>query len=103
MSNKPILSVKCPCCQHILEVSVEQERVLSWRKGVHLTEDRREGEDSMDAALRNKREADARVVDEFTKAEENVRSAKERVDDLFREATRKAKEKGEDAPRKIWD
>jgi hypothetical protein len=103
MSTKPILSIKCPCCQHILEVSVEQERVLSFRKGVHLTEDRRDGEDAMDAALRNKREGDARVVDEFQKAEDNVRNAKARVDDLFREATRKAQEKGGDAPRKLWD
>ncbi|MSR75274.1 MAG: hypothetical protein EXS14_07385 [Planctomycetes bacterium] len=108
MSSKPIIDVKCPCCGHILEVSVERERVLSYRKGVHLKDDRRDGEDEMDVAMRNKRESDQRIKDEFSAAQENLRTQSERMDQAFREAQKKA-EKDKTNPRdpfgggKIWD
>ncbi len=108
MNSKPIIDVKCPCCGHILEVSVERERVLSYRKGAHLKDDRRAGEDDMDVAMRNKHEADERVKDEFSKAQDNVRTQSDRIDELFREAQKKAAEQKDDprdpfGGRKIWD
>jgi hypothetical protein len=108
MVLKPVVNVKCPCCQHVLEVDVEKECVVSWRKGQHLKDDAKEGEDVMDVALRNQRDSKSRIEKEFLSAQENMKNQKQRLDELFKQATQKAKEQ-KDEPSdpfkggKIWD
>jgi hypothetical protein len=86
-----IIDVRCPCCHHVLEIEVESERVLAWRKGPSLREDRKAGEDELDVAVRNRKEAERRAMDAFQAAREALRSDKDRLDQLFREAQEKAR------------
>ena len=111
MPLKPVINVKCPCCKEILEIDVEQERVRSHRKGRHLKEDRKAGEDGMDVALRQVHERRSALAQRFDKAREGLTKEQERLDRLFREAQEKAR-RGDDEPEdpenpfrsgKIWD
>ena len=109
MSRKAVINVKCPCCSSILEVDVESERVLSKRKGRHLRHDARKGEDAMDVAFRQQAEKKAGAEDRFRDARARLEGQQERLDSLFRDATKKAKkdeEEGIEDPlgrKKIWD
>jgi hypothetical protein len=99
MDDTTIINVRCPCCQHVLEIHVEEERVLSFRKGLHLKEDRGVGEDSLGAAVRNKKDADKRADDAFTAAQKDLKNSSKRLDDLFQQAKDKAaKEKPKPDP-----
>ncbi len=92
MSHKPVISVKCPCCGEVLEVDVAKERVLSHRRGPHLADDRRAGEDVLDVAIRNARAAEERLKTEFLAAQDKVRNQSDHLDKLFREAQKKVRE-----------
>ena len=112
MAAKPVISVKCPCCKSILEVDTEKRRVLAHRKGRHLSDDAGEGEDGMDVAVRNHMETKAKIDDKFAAATDGMKNQSARLDELFDEAAKKAKDmKDEDddpsnpfgGGRKIWD
>lgn len=111
MGFKPVINVKCPCCHHVLEIDVQQEKVISHRKGLHLKDDAKEGEDTMDVALRAQRETRSKVESEFLGAQENLRGQSQRLDDFFKKATEKAKQEKPDPadkdnpfrPGKNWD
>ncbi|NRA95116.1 MAG: hypothetical protein HRU14_02800 [Planctomycetes bacterium] len=108
MASKPVISVKCPCCKSILEVNTEKERVISHRKGRHLKDDAKEGEDMMDVALRTHIESKDRVEDKFLKAQDNLKNQASRLDELFEDAKDKAKDVKDDPNDpfkggKIWD
>lgn len=108
MAPKPVIDVRCPCCKSILEIDTEKELVISHRKGRHLSEDAREGEDGMDVAMRNHAESKSRIEDKFAAAQDNLRNQSSKLDQLFNEAKEKAKDM-EDDPNdpfkggKIWD
>ena len=57
MAHKEVISVKCPGCGEVLEIDVAREKVMAHRKGPHLLADRKEGEDSLDVAMRNVRDS----------------------------------------------
>ena len=108
MATKPVISVKCPCCSSVLEVNTEKERVISYRKGRHLKEDAKDGEDMMDVALRNHVESKDRDADKFIKAQDNLKNERSRLDELFEQAKDKAKDVDDDPNDpfkggKIWD
>lgn len=97
MPKKSVINVKCPCCDAILEVDVEKERVLSHRRGRHLMDDARSGEDAFGVAIRNQREARERADRQFDQARDALGSESSRLDELFRDAQRKvAEERDED-------
>ncbi len=108
MPPKTVISVKCPCCKSILEIKVEKERVISHREGRHLKHDAGEGEDMMDVALRDQADSAGRIEDKFLKAQDNLRTQDDRLDQMFKDAKEKAKDM-EDDPNdpfkggKIWD
>lgn len=108
MPSKAVISVKCPCCKSILEVQVEQERVLSHRAGRHLKQDAGDGEDMMDVALRDQADSADRIEDKFLKAQDKLRNQEDRLDQMFKDAADKAKDM-EDDPNdpfkggKLWD
>ena len=110
MSLKPVINVKCPCCKRILEVNVEEERVVAHRKGAHLKEDAHEGEDTLDVALRQTRERHDEAEDQFLKAQDSVKHSAEHLEDLFKDAKKRATEQQEDddpdnpfSSGKVWD
>jgi len=108
MPQKEIISVRCPCCKHLLEVDVEAEKVLAFRKGRHLTHDAREGEDPLDVAMRQKKEHDLEREKLFGSARERLKDQEQRLDSLFEEARDKARQEedeGERPPRHgpYWD
>lgn len=111
MALKPVVNVKCPCCGSVLEVNVEQERVTAHRRGRHLKQDARGGEDSLDVAVRQHEESRAKLDQQFSKAHDKLRSQEQRLEDLFREASRKAREHEEEPEDpdnpfrggKVWD
>ena len=111
MPLKPVINVKCPCCKEILEIDVEKQRVLAHRKGRHLKDDAKEGEDGLDVAVRQQEESTAALDSRFAKAQDKLKNQAERLEKLFGEAKEKAKEM-KDEPEdpdnpfkrgKIWD
>jgi hypothetical protein len=111
MAGKPVISIKCPCCRSVLEVDTEAARVIAHRKGAHLKEDAKKGEDELAVALRNHEENRSKVEDQFRLAEDNVRNQASRLDALFDEARKKAARSKEDEDpdnpfatgKKVWD
>jgi hypothetical protein len=92
VAYKEVISVKCPGCGEVLEIDVAREKVVAHRKGPHLLADRKEGEDSLDVAMRNVRSAKDRIQNEFQAAQEKLRNQSEHLDKLFREAQKKVRE-----------
>jgi len=111
MPAKPVISVKCPCCKMILEVDTRKERVSSFRKGRHLTDDAQEGEDSMDVAVRDHQDRQGRIEDDFLKAQTGLANQADRLNDLFEQAKDQVRDDDpEDDPdnpfaggKKVWD
>ena len=109
MALKPVIDVKCPCCKSILEIDVARERVVAHRKGAHLKEDAREGEDGLDVALREAQRRKAELEDRFHSARRELDRSSDRLDRLFKEAQKRALEDEDDEPDnpfkqgKIWD
>lgn len=90
--KKTIIDVKCPCCSEVLEIDVETETVIAHRKGPHLKADARAGEDPFSVAVRMQREAKERADREFLKAKDDLSNESQRLDELFRRASKKAAE-----------
>ena len=110
MAQEPVINVKCPCCQAVLEIHVETERVLSHRKGLHLRDDASPGEDGFDVAFRQDQDAKRRLASRFDEAQKNLAGQKDRLDQLFREAQKKVADEKEPPADgnplrrgKIWD
>lgn len=108
MPLKSIVNVKCPCCSSVLEVDVTLERVVAWRRGSHLKDDARAGEDGLDVAMRNQRDTKHRAESDFLAAQDQLKHQSEHLEDLFRKAKEKAKDEKDDPSdpfkgKKIWD
>jgi hypothetical protein len=92
MAHKEVISVKCPGCGEVLEIDVMREKVTAHRKGPHLLADRKAGEDSLDVAMRNVRDAKGRILNEFEAAQEKLKNQSSHLDKLFRDAQKKVRE-----------
>jgi hypothetical protein len=89
MPLKPVVNVKCPCCHEVLEIDVAKERVVAHRKGKHLLEDRKAGEDALSVALRNQKSVTDRALDDFEAAAARLKKGTD-ADRIFDEARKKA-------------
>lgn len=92
MNLKPFVNVKCPCCNEVLEVDVARQRVVAHRKGLHTSDDRRDGEDGLDVAFRNAQVAEERSKADFISAQDKLKNQSARLDQLFRDAQKKVAE-----------
>lgn len=90
--------MKCPGCGEVLEVDVARGKVLSHKKGQHPLADRKEGEDGLDAAMRHVKSSKDRIQSEFEQAQDQLRNQSQRLDQLFREAQKKAREDHDTGP-----
>ncbi len=93
---KNFIRVKCPCCNHVLEIDAARERVIS-DNGRPLfarkSEDPARAFDDVVEGVRDKEKDRDRKFDD---AQERVKRSQTGLDDLFREALRRAKD--DDAP-----
>ncbi|HMS17642.1 MAG TPA: hypothetical protein PKA37_12435, partial [Planctomycetota bacterium] len=86
MSLKPVINVKCPCCNRVLEIDVESQRVMSHREGPHLILDAKDGEDPLAVAKRAAEEQRKKAADRFARAQGDLKKTSDRLDALFRDA-----------------
>jgi carbonic anhydrase len=89
---REVISVRCPSCSEILDVDVTRERVIGHRKAGAVKADAKEGEDVIDAAMRNVKTAKERIQSEFEAAQEKLKHQSQRLDQLFRDAQKKVRE-----------